>query len=472
MKRGILGMLEKKDKRDRTNFLILQLPSIFLEIEQQAKIEGNSMLKVLKLLRVREIFMALVLLQNFFILFFMKSETKNQVILVGKYSVPNGELFIRVLTIIILSLCVARLFLYVLFNFNICFYGYWKRKLEQYAQLIDLSTLSKPQKQILAKHNENRLGKKDILDIISLYLTYSTGQRVYSFYLNFFFYFHGLYSFMINHKFLMLISYILFCVFGLYFDLFFYYSFLLLEFSMENPAMKTVYRAITLNKNQFMLLFLFLFCIVIIFANFAYHFISHTFWMSFGNWGRGEMSCTSIWQCVLTIFSLGLRSSVGDVIQRESYHPDNRGQYLFRWVYDSLAFIVINVIFMNIIFGIIIDTYKLLRSQSNQLLQEKSTLCYVCYLTRTEFDKEQKDFKEHIKNNHNLWNYIFFVYYLHNKLQTEYTGVEAEIRRKLNRKDINWIPFMASEDVRGENFSFKEQFAGLNRKIEEIRSFF
>jgi len=100
--------------------------------------------------------------------------------------------------------------------------------------------------------------------------------------------------------------------------------------------------------------------------------------------------CTSIWQCVLTIFSLGPRSSgsVGDVIQRMSYAPDNRQRYFFRWVYDLLSFLVINVIFMNIIFGIIIDTFKVLRSRNNEILLEKNNLCYVCFLTRTEFDKE------------------------------------------------------------------------------------
>lgn len=53
-----------------------------------------------------------------------------------------------------------------------------------------------------------------------------------------------------------------------------------------------------------------------------------------------------------------------------------------------LVFLVINVIFMNIIFGIIIDTFKVLRSRNNEIILEKNNLCYVCYLTRTEFDKE------------------------------------------------------------------------------------
>lgn len=58
---------------------------------------------------------------------------------------------------------------------------------------------------------------------------------------------------------------------------------------------------------------------------------------------------------------------------------------------------------MNILFGIIIDTFKVLRSRNNEIQQEKDNLCYVCYLTRTEFEKEQQDFEHHIKEVHNLW---------------------------------------------------------------------
>ena len=57
---------------------------------------------------------------------------------------------------------------------------------------------------------------------------------------------------------------------------------------------------------------------------------------------------------------------------------------MFRWAFDLLVFVVVNIIFMNVLFGIIIDTFKVLRNESNQIAQEKNNLCYVCYLNRTE----------------------------------------------------------------------------------------
>ena len=59
-------------------------------------------------------------------------------------------------------------------------------------------------------------------------------------------------------------------------------------------------------------------------------------------------------------------------------------RYLFRWAFDVLVFVIVNIIFMNVLFGMIIDTFKVLRNEANQIQQEKSNLCYICYLNRSE----------------------------------------------------------------------------------------
>ena len=89
-----------------------------------------------------------------------------------------------------------------------------------------------------------------------------------------------------------------------FFNVFFFFAFLLLEVSYKNPSMGTVYRAIRLNRDQFILLFVFLGCIVLIFASFAFYFVGETFWNAGIADGRGENMCVSVWQCFLTIFSL------------------------------------------------------------------------------------------------------------------------------------------------------------------------
>lgn len=58
------------------------------------------------------------------------------------------------------------------------------------------------------------------------------------------------------------------------------------------------------------------------------------------------------------------------------------------------------------------------------------------------------------------------MYYLFNKVTTEYTGTEAEIRRKIENKDYNWVPYMATEVIR-----VKEAF-DLNQMLEVVKQKF
>jgi len=85
------------------------------------------------------------------------------------------------------------------------------------------------------------------MDIIALYIRSTTKQKVYDTYLRTYFYFHGLKNFLLHSKFLIYFSYILFCLFG-NISLFFFLTFLLIEISLENPSMKTVFKAISLNR--------------------------------------------------------------------------------------------------------------------------------------------------------------------------------------------------------------------------------
>jgi len=52
----------------------------------------------------------------------------------------------------------------------------------------------------------------------------------------------------------------------------------------------------------------------------------------------------------------------------------------------------------------------------------------------------KKGFFYHVKIDHSLWNYVFFISYLRNKERTEYTGFESYISDKLENNDISWFP--------------------------------
>ena len=144
-------------------------------------------------------------------------------------------------------------------------------------------------------------------------------------------------------------------------------------------------KAITHNKIQLILTILLGIVITYVYSGLGYFFMGDAFWNS--NFGEaGENQCMNMFQCFFTMFSLGPRSSggIGDMMVRESYAPGNRTQYVVRFFYDVSCFMIINIILLNIIFGIIIDTFAELRKKITDYKMNKDNVCFICSLQRTK----------------------------------------------------------------------------------------
>lgn len=48
-------------------------------------------------------------------------------------------------------------------------------------------------------------------------------------------------------------------------------------------------------------------------------------------------------------------------------------------------------------------------------------------LERDKFDNKTVSFEEHIKVEHNIWNYLYFIVLLREKNKTDYTGPESYV---------------------------------------------
>ena len=114
---------------------------------------------------------------------------------------------------------------------------------------------------------------------------------------------------------------------------------------------------------------------------------------------------------------------------------------LERLVYDNLFNILLLILLLNIIFGITIDTFAELRSEKEQQQEDQTNTCTICSIERNEFDRNSKiTFKHHIKQEHNMWNYIYFILYLVNKQPTEYTGVESYVADLVEKESVQFFP--------------------------------
>ena len=49
-----------------------------------------------------------------------------------------------------------------------------------------------------------------------------------------------------------------------------------------------------------------------------------------------------------------------------------------------------------------------------------------------------------LQKDHYMWNYLFYIAYLNDKDETEYTGIESYIASKINKYDCSWFPINRS----------------------------
>lgn len=114
-----------------------------------------------------------------------------------------------------------------------------------------------------------------------------------------------------------------------------------------------------------------------------------------------------------------------------------------RFPLDISYFAVVLVILLNVIFGIIIDTFGDLRSQKAERLRDTTETCFICGISKQTFDRAADGpdgFKTHITLDHNMWNYMYFIMYIWQQDKDDDDGMELYVRQCIDAKDISWFP--------------------------------
>lgn len=165
----------------------------------------------------------------------------------------------------------------------------------------------------------------------------------------------------------------------------FFYSIQLLEIIQHFEMLKNVINAVTQNISQVLYATFFGLLIINIYVFTAFFYLQPDLWMS-GVGEGGESLCSSMVHCYLTVFSLGPRSSggIGDMLTDISFGADGlsvnitQQHYWIRWVTDMVIFYVLNIIIMNLIFGVIISTFAELRDKKSEVDDSIENICSIC----------------------------------------------------------------------------------------------
>lgn len=188
-----------------------------------------------------------------------------------------------------------------------------------------------------------------------------------------------------------------------------------------------------------------------------------------------ERACDSLIMCIVTTLNEGLRNGggIGDVLRKPS---SKEPLFVARVVYDLLFFFIVIIITLNLIFGVIIDTFADLRSEKQQKEEILKNTCFICGLDRASFDNKATSFEDHINTQHNMWHYLYFIVLIQVKDPTQFTGPESYVYGLIKDKNLDWFPRMramslAADDSESEQNEIKElqaQLQDTNKIVTEL----
>jgi len=125
---------------------------------------------------------------------------------------------------------------------------------------------------------------------------------------------------------------------------------------------------------------------------------------------------------------------------------------------------------ISIVAGIIIDTFASLREDENEKNIDIKQHCFVCGNEKETFDRRSDTrggFVEHIKIDHYMWNYVYYLAYLKSKDNTDYTGIESYISEKVEAGEVSWFPLgkaLVLENIQDEEEQEMEQMEHIEKK--------
>jgi len=181
--------------------------------------------------------------------------------------------------------------------------------------------------------------------------------------------------------------------------------------------------------------------------------------------------CENMLVCFVQFVNYGLRNGggIGDVMSSPDWKENNS---IFRIFYDSTFFFFVIIILMNIIFGIIIDTFGELRSEADSIQEDIKNHCFICGMDRREFDRHSKfGFEYHTNIEHNLWNYLAFYMHLKKKEKTEYTGPEQYVMDMIQAKNYKFIPHLCALSIKHQTSKVEEETLNLSTIFTKVKEF-
>jgi len=260
----------------------------------------------------------------------------------------------------------------------------------------------------------------------------------------------------------------------------FFFSLHLLDVVYRSETLLNVLRAVTIPGEQLLMTGALAVILLYIYSVLGFLFVRDSF---MSDDFPDERRCDKLADCFTTTIREGLINGGG---MADTFIPkpvSEKVEFLKRFFFDLTYFVIVIIILLNVIFGIIIDTFASMREADDERTTDMTTTCFICSIDKNTFDRNGTPFAQHIKTEHNMWEYLYYVVYLKQKDETEYSGIETYVADKLEEDDTTFYPTEKAmcldedeeevdewkEDVKERFDKLTSEFALLKRTCLDIR---
>lgn len=211
------------------------------------------------------------------------------------------------------------------------------------------------------------------------------------------------------------------------------------------PTLKNVARAVTANGRQLIMTSVLGIIFIFIYTLFGFWFLDDLYFDT----STGERTCTSMLHCFIVTLNNGIRNigGIGDSTLNPSFESHTRLRWWTKVIWELTFFIVVDIIIINLVLGIILETFAVLRGKKAAQDKDMHSKCYICNIECSELDKTEARFQGHIKKSHHLWNYVYYFYMLKKKDEMVYNGIESYVTRLIKSENISWFPIGKALDL-------------------------
>ncbi|CBZ25204.1 conserved hypothetical protein [Leishmania mexicana MHOM/GT/2001/U1103] len=229
-----------------------------------------------------------------------------------------------------------------------------------------------------------------------------------------------------------------------------WYALQMMQITINSPVLANLFEALRANFQLLVLTYALLLTFVLVGANISYYNFSQLF-DPLGARLNG-FNCYTLSQCFLVhVDTLRSGGGIGDVINWPVFYSKDGYAY---WVmfYRIAYYLVVGLVGANLFLGVIIDSLTQHRTHQQLIQADQEKKCFICGIERNEFDMVHPGaYSTHVAEEHNMWQYIFFLHYLAKKDRCSHTGQEAYVQQRIAQQDLSFYPIGHSLTLRSKD---------------------